>query len=550
MRNCCLPLALLLLAAAPAQAATAASQADAAAATLPDDATLQAAGARIGTITIRTRQIFDLDDPHENRPLFRLANNLHLRTREGAVRAELLFRSGDVYQQRLLEETERNLRNVNYLREPQVRAVAWHDGLVDIDVETQDVWTLQVGPSFGRSGGKNDTSLEIQDNNVLGYGKTLLLGSSSGVDRNSRYLEWRDPNVWGSRWKDTLRWASNSDGHARALEVWQPFYALDVKHAGGVAIIDAAGIDTRYRLGSEYDSYRHAERRSDIYAGWSGGLHAGHSIRLIAGWHTARDEFDAVPATLALPTLGSLPADRSLAYPYLRLDWLSDKFQVTRNQDLIARTEDLRFGFNATLLAGVAARAFGADRGALVYEGTLTYGWQLTEQQQLFTSAAFSGRGEQGHATDQRTGMAAAWYWRTSRRTLMHVKVAGDTGHELDLDHYYLLGGDNGLRGYPLRYQLGSARAQLKIEERAYSNWTIWQLFSVGGAVFFDAGRTFGGNPIGAPNYGWLRDFGVGLRLGNDRSSLGNIIHIDLATPFNGENLSRLQVLVGTEATF
>ncbi len=97
---------------------------------------------------------------------------------------------------------------------------------------------------------------------------------------------------------------------------------------------------------------------------------------------------------------------------------------------------------------------------------------------------------------------------------------------------------------------MGDARAQLKIEERLYTDWSIWRLFNLGAAAFFDAGRTSGGNPIGVPQLGWLRDVGIGLRLGNDRSSLGNVIHIDLATPLDGEHLSRLQFLVGTEATF
>jgi hemolysin activation/secretion protein len=119
----------------------------------------------------------------------------------------------------------------------------------------------------------------------------------------------------------------------------------------------------------------------------------------------------------------------------------------------------------------------------------------------------------------------------------------------IDLENQVLIGGDNGLRGYPLRYQLGDARAQLKIEERVYTDWSLWRLFNIGGAAFFDAGRTYGNNPLGVPQLGWLRDVGFGLRLGNDRSSLGNVIHIDLATPLDGENLSRLQFLVSTEAT-
>jgi hypothetical protein len=43
---------------------------------------------------------------------------------------------------------------------------------------------------------------------------------------------------------------------------------------------------------------------------------------------------------------------------------------------------------------------------------------------------------------------------------------------------------------------------------------------------------------------------GLGARLGNNRSSFGNVIYIDLAAPLDGENIKRLQLLVGAAATF
>jgi hypothetical protein len=520
-------------------------------AALPDGAALEAAGARIGLITISSAEIFDLSDPRENRSLYRVANRWHINTRPGVIRAQLLFRSGEPYRHRLLAETERKLRQLNFLREPRIRPVAYHDGVVDILVETHDVWTLQLGPSFGRSGGKNDTSLEFQDHNLLGFGKTLIAGSSQGVDRNSTYFEWRDPAVFGGRWIDSLRWANNSDGRDWRVQLVRPFYALDVRFAAGLTLADGQGEDKRYLLGSEYDRYQHAARLFDAYAGWSPGLRNGRVLRLSAGWRVERDSFAALYAGAPpLPlTLAPLPADRDLVYPYVRAEWLSDQFHTTRNQDLIARTEDLTFGLAATLQIGLASPSFGADRRAWVFAARADYGWQLSSRQQLYAGAGLSGRSEARGTVDRRANADLAWYWRTSRRTLTHVRISGDAGHALDLDHYYQFGGDNGLRGYPLRYQLGDARAQLKIEERVYTDRSLWRLFNIGGAAFFDAGRTYGSNPIGVPQLGWLRDVGIGLRLGNDRSSLGNVIHIDLATPLDGEHLSRLQFLVSTEAT-
>jgi len=43
----------------------------------------------------------------------------------------------------------------------------------------------------------------------------------------------------------------------------------------------------------------------------------------------------------------------------------------------------------------------------------------------------------------------------------------------------------------------------------------------------------------------------VGLRLGNQRSSFGSVIHIDLAVPLDrSSDISALQFLVSTHATF
>ena len=546
-----LPSLWTLLALGSAAVGADAARADTGRSALPSNSALEAAGARIGKITIENDQIFNLDDPRENKSLYRVANRWHARTRAGVIRSQLLFATGEPYRHRLLEETERNLRQLRFLREPRIRPVAWHDGVVDILVETHDVWTLQVGPSFGRSGGKNDTSIEVNDSNIFGFGKTLIAGASHGIDRNSTYFEWRDPAVWGSRWTDSIRLANNSDGRDRRVQVFRPFYALDVRYGGGFMLEDSLGEDTRYRLGTEYDRYQHAMRVFDGFAGWSRGLQGGHVLRLASGWRSERNTFTPLFAgTPSVPiTLAPIPTDRNLDYPYVRVDWLTDEYRTTRNKDLIARTEDLAFGLNASLQLGLAEPAFGADRRAWVYTLGASYGTKIGDNQQLYAIAAFAGRAEQRGAVDVRSSADLAWYWRTSRRTLTHVRVSGSFGHALDLDHYYSLGGDNGLRGYPLRYQLGESLAQFKIEERVYTDWSLWRLFNIGGAAFFDAGRTYGNNPIGVPQLGWLRDVGIGLRLGNDRSSLGNVIHIDVATPLDGQDLSRLQFLVSTEAT-
>ena len=42
---------------------------------------------------------------------------------------------------------------------------------------------------------------------------------------------------------------------------------------------------------------------------------------------------------------------------------------------------------------------------------------------------------------------------------MFYAGFSAGIGHELDADHELTIGGDTGLRGYPLRYQAGSATA-------------------------------------------------------------------------------------------
>jgi hypothetical protein len=514
-------------------------------AALPDDATLEGQGARIGTIRIVATNIFDLKDPKENHAFYRLANRWHTRTREAAIRAQLLFRSGQPYSRHILEETERNLRQLGFIREPQVRPVALHEGRVDVEVRTHDVWTLQLGPQYARSGGTNEAGFSIQDINLLGYGKTLQVGSSKSVDRSSTQFNWTDPNVLGIHWQDTVEWRQNSDGYARQIAVGLPFYALESRHSTALSVAATADLVQRYRLGASFDNYRHALRFGDVNAGSSMGLVNDHIERLTFGWRVEQDRFSAYPSTR-----GAIPADRKLSYPYLQLDWTADRYQTTRDVEQIDRTEDQLFGVAASLMAGWAMPSLGADRSAGILASSIGDGWHLGVNHSVFLTAALAGRMEHGHAVDVRSSGSASWYWRTSEQTLLNIKTTAAFGHALDLDHVYSLGGDNGLRGYPLRYQMGSSLMVWKVEERLFTHVSWWRLFDVGAAAFMDVGRTWGSNPVGDPALRWLKDLGIGLRLGNSRSSLGNVIHVDLATPLDGAHLNRVQLLVQTEVSY
>lgn len=518
------------------------------AAGVPDDAALQAAGARIGTIRVTPREIFDTSMPKENTALFRLGNKLHIRTRNDTIETQLLFRSGDPYDPRLLAETERLLRRSRYLLDAKISPVAWHDGVVDLEVVTTDVWTLNPGLSYGRKGGENTSGFALEELNLLGLGTQLSIDHSSGVDRDSTTFLYRDRQLGSSWWRLALDYSDNSDGRNQGVLLDHEFYALDSRWAAGGSFRDDDRIDPRYDLGERVGEYRSQVKSGTAYGGWSRGLVAGHVLRYTAGVTFDERDYSAVPGS----TLASVPPpDIKLVYPWIAAEWLEDDYRVARNRDQIERPEDFEYGWRARAQLGFADSAFGADRSAVLFDTRVSRGIEVGPRQTWLFSAALSGRHERGAFADTVLTGSARWYLRQSDRRLLYAALGFDASHRLDADRQILIGGDSGLRGYPLRYQGGEGRWLFTLEQRAFSNWYPFRLVNVGAAAFVDVGGAWGDNPYGTPTQGVLSDVGIGLRLGNSRSALGNVLHIDLAFPLNGDrSIKSMQFLVETKRSF
>jgi outer membrane protein assembly factor BamA len=514
---------------------------------LPSDAELVRLGARIGEIRFDARKLFDAEAADDDTSLARLANRLHITTRQATIQDQLLFKSGDPYDPSRIEESARILRDTRYLRDAQIRPVAFHEGVVDVEVTTQDVWTFNPGISFGRSGGANSSGVEFEELNFLGTGTQLGVGVKSGVDRDSRFVHFRDRQLGSSWWDLNATYSDNSDGRLAQLALEHPFYALGSRWAGGVSLLDDERTDSRYDLGEAVDSYATREQRSTIYWGRSVGLKDGWVRRLSVGLTRDEHAFSAVPGSVT----ALLPADRTLVYPWIGVEWVQDAFRIARNRDQIEKTEDYSLGWHARAKLGYAASTFGSDRNAFMLAGGVSKGLTLTERQTVFFDVNSSGRVEAGSIAGGLLETSARYYFRQSPRRMLFLSLSATAGSNLDLDQQVLLGGDNGLRGYPLRYQSGEGRWLFTAEQRLFSNWYPLQMFNVGGAVFYDMGASWGRDPLGAPSQGLLRDVGFGLRFGNSRSALGNVLHLDVAYPLDGDSfVDLLQILVQTKKSF
>ncbi len=515
---------------------------------MPDDATLEKEGARIGNINIKIQDIFDTSRPEENTRLFRLANRWHINTRESTVLDRLLVRTGDVYRESIVRESERLLRDTRYLYDATITPIRYVDGVVDLEVVTRDVWTLNPGVSFGRKGGKSTSGIEFEELNLFGRGTQISIKHQNEVDRDVQSFRYVDNQLGSGWWTLELEHSDFSDGGAERVLLERPFYALDTREAYGISWLKDERIDPRYNDGELLGRYRRESTAKTIYLGRSAGLRDGAVTRWSIGLSDEstffqRAELDAAPFTI--------PADRRFVYPWAQFEWIEDDFRVLRNRDKIERNEDFQYGWRVRGRLGRSIESWGSDRNAWLLSGDLHKGYELDSKSSLFLTGSLGARYEERGLRNAKVSLGARYYHRQSDRRLFFASAEVDSGEKLDLDNEILLGGDNGLRGYPLRYRNGLGRWTVTLEQRGYTDWYPFRLVHVGAAAFVDVGGTWGNVDGQRSKHDILADAGVGLRLGNSRSALGNVLHIDLAFPLQGDrSIKSMQIIVETKKSF
>ena len=525
-------------------------------------------GSVIGEVRVVAKDIFDPDDPGENRKLFHLANRLHRTTRESVIQRQLLFKPGDVFSPELIDESARLLRANDYLYDVDIRPVLREDGKVEVEVATRDVWTLQGGVSFGRAGGRNSSSFSLDDSNFLGTGKEVSLARIGTIDRTSDLVRYTDPNLLGSRVRLLASYADNSDGGRQRLEIERPFYSLDTRWAAGVRSFRDDRLESLYTLGKAETFFRHQTDFIEAYGGLSSGLSDGVTHRWEAGFTYSRDDFSRstkLPIGLILgrgklgKEIGKLPPppDRVLAYPWLRFESIQSRYVVEKDLDRIQRSEDLNLGRQYSLRVGLSSPTFGGDGTRWVAETALSDGWRPTPGQIVLFQLGGSTRWSRGDSENLVAGGRVRYYLRDIGSQVFYASLGADLAHRLDGEDQLLLGGDSGLRGYPLRYQAGDRRFLLTLEQRFYSDREVFHLAHLGAAVFFDAGQAWFVDTLTQRDRALqqerrvLKDIGLGLRIASSRSSRGAVLHLDAAFPLDRSNsIKSVQWLVSTGDTF
>ncbi len=492
---------------------------------------------RIGTIRV---QSLDVYSPAEELRggFYRLTDKLHIETRPSLIRGFLLFKEGDPYIPERLEETERNLRALSFLKSAKVTAEAPHDGVVDVTVVTQDSWSLEPASDAGMKGGVSTFGVSLTDTNLLGWGRQLGLSYDKGVTRNRAAIDYRDPALPFPYWHTRLTWAQNSDGFERTAGVIKPFYSFTTPSAFTFFFTNLRQHDTLYEAGRVSEIF--AQHHQEAIASYGVALAPNDytANRLTFGYHLL---FDSFGDTHRNP-YDFLPGDRKFHYLFTRFDRIDNDFVTMDYVDRDMRLQDFNLGEQFSTELALSPRSFGSPSTTGLVRVSEARGILLRPGSFVLPQAGFETRLD--HGLQNGIVFAGAKYvhrFDTDRPQTLVGRIVVNSGWRLDHDVQFFADGGNGLRGYRLHSFAGSRNIIMNLEDRLYLGRELLQLVSPGVVAFVDSGNaTYGGF---ARLMRLKTDIGIGLRLGLPRTPK-NSLRFDVALPLNRDAFGRRGVVV------
>lgn len=510
-------------------------------------------GGRIGSVTIRREPIFDVSDRAQDKSLFRLANGLHVLSREQTVIEQVPFlQPGEELLPLELVEAERILRDVDWFFDARVVPVRRCGDEVDLVVVTRDVWTILPTGEFDRSGGQSSYAFGVEDENLFGRGETLGVIFEDGVDRSGAGIFFYDPAVAGSAWRMNIYAADNDDGHRLDLNLRHPFRSLDERSAEGIRILDDQRVQPLFDAGDRVAEFRQETSSGRLHLARSTGRADGRVRRWRAGlawWDLA---FDREPGPLQP---AALPEDRRALYPFVGFETIEDDFVPLANLALIGRAQDLHLGRRVSGEIGLSPDAFGADDGRVLFDALWRDGMRPSEAVIVIGSLAVNGAvtTSDGEAENLYVNAGTELHVLQTDALRFYASIDGTWTRGLTDDRQLQLGGSRGLRAYPQRFQQGDRRLRARLEQRWYAAGEPLRLFRWGAAVFLDGGRAwFPGDEDDDEEEGWLANIGAGVRLMPTRLPTSSMIHIDVAVPLRsgGRDVEDVQLSVTLRNSF
>lgn len=469
--------------------------------------------------------------------LYEWANSLHIVTKENVIRRELLFKTGDVFDKEILQESERKLRRFSYLGEVQIFVKVEDEKFVDVTVKTQDQWSTLLSAVFRSEGGRTIYGGALEEFNLLGFGKRIFFEAKHEPEGNIFTFRYTDPQLFSSRWTTQETFITGTFIKNLSAQITRPFFGLDTKWAGGMS---ASVNNQTLRLFDAKEEVSRLRFESDgfqLFAARAFGRRF-KKTKLQLTYRFRRRDF----GDLGKLTTIEIPNDELIHSLGGAVTRESIGFVKEKQIDKFLRTEDLTLG----TIASVSLRRTGIPitKGVKRFEvsANIRQASKIFSKQYFFLVLGFQTLFER----DTIGSLLLRYYNKLLPRQTLAFNAELDVAENLETSRQFLLGGDTGLRGFSARQFTGNKRLLFNFEDRIFTSLDILTV-AFGGVLFFDAGNVWKENEsinLKDLNY----SVGFGLRLGYTKSPDSRVGRIDFAWPLKGD--SGFGVSIGVDQQF
>ncbi len=478
----------------------------------------------IRKIDIVRLNVFDRDLQTQSNFIFRLGNKFHAVTRDRIIRQEMLTKPGLPFDSSAFALSMRNIRALEFIGEVKTDITPVSGDSVDIIITTEDLWTTIAGLSSETGGGNVKISAYCDEKNIAGLGIGLETTVQYSEDKDNgfsikaydnRFLGTRDiANVFISDFKFSRQYD---------FSLVRPFYTPQTRWSFAIA----AQFD-RYRQRLFYSGvefFRYKKNFDFLQVKQSRAFGDYKRIEPYIFFTFQHDYYGIeIPGS---PYNVVIPEDKTFAGPGIGFRLTTIHYDTARYIDEFGTLEDFNFRYLLDFYNARSVKFLGGDKGSF------SYGVRAALLRRPFSGLIFglanvySGMENNSGQYLSQNQVEAAGYLKLARYHLLAGRLLSSYAWKHERDYQVVLGGTNGLRGYPNRYYSGTKMFLLNAEYRVFLPLTILTV-GLGGATFFDAGYVW--NDGQKMKSGDLkRDIGIGLRFGLTKSSTARTIRIDCA---------------------
>lgn len=497
----------------------------------------EGSGLKLNRVQIEVFDVFDSTESFYKFRIAKLANILHISTRQSVVRRELLFLPDSVLTPLRTMESANNLRELGIFQRVSFSIDTINNTYGDITVYVKDHFSSDIPMSFSVEGGKIRTSIGFNDFNLAGRGYKIQVDASNRADRSFTRGVFINPRFLGTRFRNRMDYVKFKDAELQFFGLNKFYYSQEIQWDMGSSYQKFSGKQYKYISSEDYVESDHSLQQFHTFYG----KYFGTGTRFRLGLRFIYQNENCTEPGMPYNS----PAKRDWKYRKLSVTFggIRRAIAVKQNIDAADLEEDVHTGFLYNVGVGLDMPELGADTSRKIYSLRAVYARSLTPNNNVFIEVTH-GRIQQNRKDFARISNARLTYFST--RFQKHTIAAKI--ELIHLDSYQpfaqvFLGENSGLRGYENRAFIGQRRLLINLEDRIFSNIYFW-FFRLGGSLFIDSGKIWGkGENFSAAD--WHTAVGFGLRLGIPKLTKG-IVRIDLAYNLDSKTFSALSLSKGS----